>query len=227
MNPATTFTTSPSATGLDLQGNPADLAKRLDPHELANALSNLCRFNGHVAAFYSVAQHCCLVHDLIASEEDELRLRDPRRSEATSRAWARAGLLHDAAEALGLGDHITQLKRLIGEPVRIIEDRLEEAVAIRFGLPVEWLGGARVKRADRIALWTEMRDVRGRAGRGMTIEQHVRDGLLTAEQAELQPQPPEWLSIIPVPPRVARVGFLKRLSKCWPSPDVRVDWTHP
>lgn len=53
---------------------PADV----DIDTISHALAHQCRYAGHVARFYSVAEHCCILFD---------RLRDP---------WA---LMHDAAEA--------------------------------------------------------------------------------------------------------------------------------
>lgn len=59
--------------------------------DIAHSLSLTCRFAGHCSELYSVAQHCCLVSDLL----DE--------------PWKMAGLLHDAAEAY-LGDVVSPIK---------------------------------------------------------------------------------------------------------------------
>lgn len=84
-------------------------------HDIATALSRLCRYTGHSRLFYSVAEHSCRVSDLLP---DDLKL---------------AGLLHDATEAY-IGDMTSPLKRLLPE-YRAIEAVFWTAIANKFNLP--------------------------------------------------------------------------------------------
>jgi uncharacterized protein len=123
--------------------NPLDAAVAdIDPHDIARALSNLCRFGGHSKAFYSVAQHSVIVCDLLEARgatADELM----------------AALLHDAAEAY-LGDvpHPIKHRSDLGAAFRVAEKRLEAVIAERFALPD---AAGRIKPLDRALLATERR----------------------------------------------------------------------
>lgn len=103
--------------------------------DIAHALSNICRFTGHVHRFYSVAEHSVLASYLVPPED------------------AFAALMHDAAEAV-LGDVSKPLKSLLPD-YRRIEDRVERAIFAKFGLPTEL--PASVKIADRQMLGIEQR----------------------------------------------------------------------
>lgn len=82
--------------------------------DIAHGLSMLCRYGGHTMDFYSVAEHCCHVHDAAPQEH---------------KAWA---LLHDASEAY-IADIIRPLKpSLAGYYAH--EGRVMRAVCVRFGL---------------------------------------------------------------------------------------------
>ncbi len=86
----------------------------VDIIDIAHALSMLCRYNGHVTWFYSVAEHC--VH----------------LSHAVPPEYALWALLHDATEAY-VGDMIRPLKRSMPDYV-LVEDHLMRVIADRFGL---------------------------------------------------------------------------------------------
>lgn len=108
-------------------------AEDINPDDIAHALSLLCRYNGHVRRFYSVAEHCVLM-SLAVPQEDAL--------------WA---LLHDATEAY-VGDMIRPLKSSMPD-YRYAEDRVMAAISECFGLtgPMP----ASVKDADSRILLTE------------------------------------------------------------------------
>lgn len=107
--------------------------------DIAHSLSMQCRFSGHVKKFYSVAQHSVLV-SYICDSADAL--------------W---GLMHDASEAY-LVDVPRPLKRSGKFDAYLeFEDKMQRAVCKRFGLPEA--EPASVKRADKILLSTEARDL--------------------------------------------------------------------
>lgn len=112
--------------------------------DIAHALSNQCRFSGHVREFYSVAEHCVRVSRLLEAwgEDEDVQL------------W---GLLHDASEAY-LVDIPKPLKESeFGESYRRSENLLMRAICMRFGLATtEPLA---VKTADMAMLNTEARDL--------------------------------------------------------------------
>jgi hypothetical protein len=122
--------------------------------DIAHSLGMLCRFNGHVRQFYSVAEHSCHVHDLVSD------LNDPILS--------LTALIHDAHEAF-VGDITTPLAMALGDfdgialdAIREIKDKHDAILFEAAGLT----GGAEsvrsadqikkmVKKADLIMLATE------------------------------------------------------------------------
>jgi hypothetical protein len=114
-----------------LDPNPGDI----DIKDIAHALSNCCRFTGHVKNFYSVAQHSVMVSELCEPEN------------------ALAGLLHDASEAY-LSDVARPVKYTEQmEGYRAIEHHLEEVIFAKFGLPFPMTKD--IKLADDMALLAE------------------------------------------------------------------------
>lgn len=106
----------------------------VDPLDIAHALSLLCRYNGHVDRFYSVAEHCVLMSHAVPPEDA---------------LWA---LLHDATEAY-VGDMIRPLKHSMPD-YRAAEDRVMVAIVERFELASTSMP-ASVKDVDNRILLTE------------------------------------------------------------------------
>lgn len=115
--------------------------------DIARALSNICRFNGHTKEFYSVAQHSVLV------------------SEACNPEDALHGLLHDASEAY-LGDVVTSLKDMLPS-YKVLEADLQSAIYRCFGLDPEM--PASVKYADLSLLAAERRDLMNHGGYSWSV----------------------------------------------------------
>lgn len=115
-----------------------------DIRDIAHALSNVCRFTGHVSKFYSVGEHSVRVADL---------LKDGGFSVETQYA----GLMHDASEAY-ISDMARPFKQLPEFAFyREIEDKLmvHLSAAMQFVNPMPKC----VKTADEILLGTEARDL--------------------------------------------------------------------
>ena len=126
--------------------NPLDPdAGQVDIGDIARALSNLCRFGGNCRFFYSVAQHSCIVSDLV----------EARGHNVETVLWA---LLHDASEAYLVDlPHPLKHRSELGRLYAAAEDGLQTAICARFGLstpppPV-------IKEVDRALLATERRAV--------------------------------------------------------------------
>lgn len=127
----------------------------IDPLDIAHALSNLCRYNGHVDQFYSVAQHSCLLHDYGPDDQDVRRQL----------------LLHDATEAY-IGDMVAPLKHLDAfEFYRELEDDVAIAIADRFDLP--YILNPIVKELDLSIREAEIRDLK--KGIGSTNKRRSAD----------------------------------------------------
>lgn len=119
---------------------------QVEIHDIAHALSMICRYNGHIPSFYSVAEHSCHVADwLDVHGHGHL---------------AFAGLLHDTAEAY-LGDIVNPMKRLY-EFDRVyapMEEIVETVIGKKFNVdmyPIDPI----VKEADKAVYQWEIENIR-------------------------------------------------------------------
>lgn len=103
--------------------------------DIATALSKLCRFNGQLREWYSVAEHSIHVAELV-----------PNPQKLTA-------LLHDASEAY-LCDVPTPLKRLLGDSYKAIEKRISYAIGTAFDIDLVTLPPL-IKTADAVMTISE------------------------------------------------------------------------
>jgi hypothetical protein len=131
-----------------LNPNPDDIVIE----DIAHALANICRFNGHVKHFYSVGQHALLcaasfLEEIGASNFDELGSFD--------NAKVLALLLHDASEAY-LCDVPKPIKPHMPGYAEL-EDRLQHTINVKYGLALDAHTLPCVKHVDKRVLVTEAR----------------------------------------------------------------------
>jgi len=112
----------------------------VDARDIVYALSNICRFTGHVYPPYYVAQHCVEVAEIVS---------------ARAKPW---GLLHDAAEAY-VGDINQPLHVAMNMTIKPIERAIAAAIRERFNVPFDKEIEAEVRAADLRCLATEARDL--------------------------------------------------------------------
>lgn len=101
--------------------------------DIAGALSNVCRFSGHLPRFYSVAQHLVNTSRIVPA------------------GFSFTGLMHDTAEAF-TNDLPTPLKWTF-PAFKTLETSIESAMAKKFGF--EFPYPPEVKEADTIMLILE------------------------------------------------------------------------
>lgn len=112
--------------------------EEIDIYDISHALSQLCRFGGHVKQFYSVAEHCVLMSYNVPYE------------------YALWALLHDASEAYCV-DLPRPIKHMLPD-YRVMEDKIIAAIAKRFQLAgteipeIVHVYDARILADERIAL---------------------------------------------------------------------------
>lgn len=139
-----------SGRRLDLL-NPSPLDIEIE--DIAHGLARVARWNGQTTGDHalSVAQHSLLVESIVSELRTDLADK-----------WCLAALVHDAPEYV-VGDLITPFKSAIGLDYRELEDRLLQAVHVRFGLPGELPKHVTslIKRADKMAAYLEATQLAG------------------------------------------------------------------
>jgi hypothetical protein len=130
---ANNWTASNSGIKIDLVNPTPEMFTIKD---IAGALSKLCRFNGQLKTFYSVAQHSVHVSELVP---ERLKL---------------AALFHDASEAY-ICDIPTPFKRMLGTAYTDTETKIQSAIGEKFGITQEEFDDPLIKQADRIMVVSE------------------------------------------------------------------------
>lgn len=189
-----------------LSGRRLDL---LDPtpvdieiEDIAHGLAFVARWNGqtHGDWPYSVAEHSLLVVDILI----RLDPAAPPQDQLTA-------LLHDAPEYV-IGDMISPVKAAVGPGYGALDDRLQAAINLRFGLPAQTPARLkkRIKRADTLSAWLEATQIAGFSG---------------VEADRFFGKPPagalDGLSITLRPPARVRADFLARHAALMAACDAR------
>ena len=100
-------------------------ASQIEIDDIAHGLAHTCRYAGQCNGFYSVAEHCVLVSQIVPNAKLQ-------------------ALFHDVAEAF-IGDMARPLKQLLPDYVKI-EKNIERSIFESFG--IDWPPPPEVKTAD-------------------------------------------------------------------------------
>lgn len=164
--------------------------------DIAHGLARVARWNGQTrgAHAFSVAQHSVLVERLVSDLEPRL-----------ARQGRLMALLHDAPEYV-VGDLISPFKAAVGINYRELEEKLQAAVHLRFGLPAQPPAALKtlLKRADHISAYHEAVQLAGFA---------------EDEARRLFGRPPARLRaprLAPLPTAEAQALFLTRFQRLCP-----------
>jgi len=176
-----------------LSGRRLDL---LDPspmdieiEDIAHGLARVARWNGQTTGehAFSVAQHSVVVEEIVAHIQPD-----------TAPRWRLAALLHDASEYV-IGDMISPFKAALGVNYKDFEERLENAIHTRFGLPAKTPAPIKrlIKQADRACAFFEATQLAG---------------FSHSESIAFFDAPPLGysLTIDPLPPAAAQGRYLER-----------------
>lgn len=125
----------------------------IEIEDIAHGLARVARWNGQTLGehAFSVAQHSVVVEEIVAHIQPEV---EPR--------WRLAALLHDASEYV-IGDMISPFKAALGVDYKVFEERLENAIHVRFGIPAKTPIAIKklIKQADRACAFFEATQLAG------------------------------------------------------------------
>lgn len=163
----------------------------IEVEDIAHGLAFVARWNGQTQGdfAYSVAEHSLLVETLFARMQPKAPVK-----------WRLAALLHDAPEYV-IGDMISPVKAAVGPDYGALDDRLQAAIHIRFGLPAQVPATVKkqIKKADRVSAWLEATLIAG-------FTKSEADKLFGAPD----PSVTDGLSITLRPPLEVRAAFTAR-----------------
>ncbi len=161
----------------------------IEIEDIAHGLARVARWNGQTLGehAFSVAQHSVVVEEIVGHIQPDVAPR-----------WRLAALLHDASEYV-IGDMISPFKAALGVNYRDFEERLENAIHTRFGLPAKTpvLIKKLIKQADRACAFFEATQLAGF---------NPSESLIFFDA----PPPGYNLKIDPQPPAIAQARYLAR-----------------
>ena len=132
-----------------LEPSPLDI----EIEDIAHGLARVARWNGQTKGdhAFSVAQHSVLVERLVM----ELNPRLTRQARLMA-------LLHDSPEYV-VGDLISPFKAAVGINYKTLEEKLQMAIHLRFGLPAQVPAPLKslLKRADHLSAYYEATQLAG------------------------------------------------------------------
>lgn len=125
----------------------------IEVEDIAHGLAFVARWNGQTRGDwpYSVAEHSLLVEAILTRIDPAATARDRL-----------SALLHDAPEYV-IGDMISPVKAAVGPGYGALDDRLQAAINLRFGLPAQTPVALkkRIKKADKLSAWLEAVQIAG------------------------------------------------------------------
>lgn len=167
-----------SGRRLDLL-NPSPLDIEIE--DIAHGLSFLSRWNGQTKgnSGFSVAEHSLLVEKIFSNLNPGIETK-----------WRMAALLHDAAEYV-IGDLISPVKSSFGNEYAVLEERLLNAIYLRYSVPCSIPDFIRkkIKLADKISARAEAVQIAG-FSKSESLTLFGNSKLKEFENIIISPKPP-------------------------------------